>query len=154
MHWRSTARRGQLVVRELAEPARPSVDVVIAAGLWSSDALDRATVAAGAIAEDASQHGHPTTLAADGDRDHWREGLRDRLALLPPHVGAAARALRSTPATDADVTVRITHDGAAVGVTLDRDGHRTDLGTLPSSSDPATTASWLALRFAATAVSV
>lgn len=152
IHWRSTARRGQLVVRELAEPARARVDVVIDAGTWTRDALDRAAEAATAIAADARRHGHPTTLAVDGERAPWHDGLRRRLATLPPHVGAAARPLAPVPPSDAEIVVTLssTSDGPSVAVV--RSGAPTTLGVLPAGASTPETASWLTLRLERTEV--
>lgn len=150
VHWRSTARRRQLVVRELAEPSRARVDVVIGAGTWEVAALDRATVLAAAVAEDAAMRGHPTTLAADGRREPWHAGRsagqRERLALLPPHAGAPARPLGATTPSAAEVTVEVVPRGADAWVRLVRGGRVDDLGPVPPTDDPAALGAWVSLR--------
>jgi uncharacterized protein (DUF58 family) len=157
VHWRSTARRGQLVVRELAEPSRARVDVVIGAGAWEVAALDRATVVAAAVAEDATGRGHPTTLAADGRREPWpagSAGQRERLALLPPHAGAPARPLAGTTPSSAEVTVEVAPRGADAWVRLVRGGRVDDLGPVPPTDDPAALGAWVSLRLEAVGTEV
>lgn len=146
IHWRSTARRGQLVVRELAEPSRPRVDVVIEDGDWDAAAMDRATEVAAAIAADATRHGHPTTLTVDGDRVPWHDRLAHRLATLPPHAGAGATPLAEVPSSDADVVITITSTADGPMVSRDADGQRDVLGVVPSTSSASEVGSWLTLR--------
>jgi uncharacterized protein (DUF58 family) len=145
VHWRSTARRGQLVVRETAEPARTRVDVVVGAGTWTVGALDRALEVATAVADDAASRGQPTTLAADGEREPWHDGLRRWLATLPPHTGAPARPLTAVAPSSAEVVVELlpAADGARMVVTVG--GARRDLGVVPADAGLEAVASWLTL---------
>lgn len=146
VHWRSTARRGQLVVRELAEPSRPRVDVVIEPGAWDPASMDRATEVAAAVAADAAAHGHPTTVAVDGERAPWHDGLLRRLATLPPHAGAPARPLAPVQASGAEVVVTIAPTPEGPLVTRTSDGDRQVLGVVPSASSATEVGSWLTLR--------
>lgn len=158
VHWRSTARRRELVVRDLAEPSRARVDVLVAAGTWELAALDRATVIAAALAEDAASRGHPTTLAADGVREPWpadrSTGQRERLALLPPHAGAPPRPLAPTPPSAAEIVVEVLPRGADAWVRLRRGARVAQLGPVPPTDDPAALGAWVSLRLGAVAAEV
>lgn len=145
VHWRSTARRGQLVVRETAEPARARVDVVVGAGTWTVGALDRALEVATAVADDAASRGQPTTLAADGERVGWHDGLRRWLATLPPHAGAPARPLAPVPPSGAEVVVELLPSADGARLVVAAGGSRRDLGVVPADAGLEALASWLAL---------
>lgn len=146
IHWRSTARTGQLVVRELADDARPRVRIEIASQTWPREVLDRATEVACALAEQSRQAGHEVTIAADGEAAPWSPAVRQQLAMLPPHAGAEARPLAPPPEQPTDVHVRLepAEEGVQVAVVTSRD-HR-DLGVLPGDADLETVEAWLLVR--------
>ncbi len=144
IHWRSSARRNELVVREFADEARPDVRVDIAEGSWEREALDRACEALVGIATDARAHAHPVRIGVDGRSYRWSPAVRDTLASLPPHLGADPRPLDGPPASDAEVTItfRPTTDGPLV--VAERGGGRVELGVIPSTADLETVGAWLA----------
>ncbi len=147
IHWRATARQGQPIVRELAEPARPRVRVELGTGPWEQDALDRAAELAAAVASDAVRHGAVASVAADGDAYGWGPLAHRLLALLPPHPGAPARPLAPVPPADAEVVVALTGVTLGVSVRIIAGETSRDLGVLPVDGDgtPAV-ADWLAMR--------
>lgn len=146
VHWRSSARRGQLVVRELADPARPRIRVELDAVRWPVTSLDRATEVACAVADDASRAGYPVVVAADGVTAPWDPSVHRMLAAIPPHAGAPPRPLTPPPPSDAEVTVLLTPGPGGVAVSrVDADG-RTVLGLVPDGADLAAVEAWLALR--------
>lgn len=139
IHWRSTARHGELVVRDLADTARPRLRIEIAAVTWSVSALDRATETTSGLAESARASGQPVEVAVDGTVLAWGHAARRFLATLPPHAGAPARPLASVP-PGGDVIVRLSPaplgDGE-FGVRVAIDAGRGDqtLGVLPTDAD-------------------
>jgi uncharacterized protein (DUF58 family) len=114
VHWPSTARRGQLMVKELDDAPREDVAVILdqdpeaVAGPPGASSFDAAVRAAGAVAlahllagrrvvvVGTSPMAHPARARSTG---HDWEGVLDVLAAVEPVVGARIdRALR-TPAT-------------------------------------------------------
>jgi uncharacterized protein (DUF58 family) len=109
IHWRSTARRGQLVVREFEEEGRSRVALVVAgtdAGTPPDSAFERLVEAAASIALYALVTGHPVdllrhdeevTVLSDPGRDEvlrWLaearpgdEGLRGAVAAAVQRTG-------------------------------------------------------------------
>lgn len=147
IHWRSTARRGALVVRELAEPSRPRIRIELATGTWPRDALDRACELASAIATDAHDAGIPVAIAVDGADASWSPAARRLLALLPPHAGAQPRPLRPAPEGEAEVTVGLAPGQDGVRVTVRATGGGTvDVGVVPADSDLTQLGAWLRRR--------
>ncbi len=144
IHWRSSARRNELVVREFADEARPDVRVDIAGGIWERDALDRACEALVGIATDARAHAHPVRVGMDGRSYRWSPAVRDTLAGLPPHLGAAPRPLDGPPASDAEVTITFEPTAEGPLVVAERGGGRAELGVIPSTADLETVGAWLA----------
>lgn len=116
VHWRSTARTGRLVVRELAAAGWPGVRVRIGPGMWEQDLLDLACDVACGVAA-ASSSDRPAELAADGTILPWGPRAQRHLATLPPHWGSAARPLRESPAgPDATIDLVPSSDGAGIDV--------------------------------------
>jgi uncharacterized protein (DUF58 family) len=146
VHWRTTARRGVLVVRELAEPAQPRLRVEVAEGTWEREALDRATETLSAIAADARAHGMPVTLGADGTSTGWGPAAQRQLALLPPHAGAPPRPLATPPDADAEIAVRCLPAPKGTRVVVRTGDTERDLGLLPSDTPTDDVAAWLAVR--------
>lgn len=134
VHWRSTARRGELVVREFADPGRPRLRVEVAPTEWEAEALDVAAAAACAIATAASAAGQPVEIAADGTVLGWGRVARRYLAALPPHAGAPPRPLTASD-PGGEVLVRLAPDGPAVDVEIA--DHRTThpIGRLGTGAD-------------------
>jgi len=112
VHWRSTARTGQLMVREHVDTSRPTTTVVLdtrRAG-WPADAergLDEACEVAASVVAAVTAAGRPTALHAVGEdvtaaRAAGAADLLDRLAALvvtddgPPEV-LAELAERAVP---------------------------------------------------------
>jgi uncharacterized protein (DUF58 family) len=105
VHWRSSARVGTLVTRELVDASRPETTIVLdldpetygdAAG--AVDPFELAVEAAASIAIAAARHGHPVRILAG-----WGPALEtrgrggtavvlDRLALVAPEGGTAVAA--------------------------------------------------------------
>lgn len=146
IHWRSSARRGDVVVRELADQARPRVRVEIAADTWTADLLDRACEIAGGVAEDASRTGLPVDVAVDGELLPWSLAARRVLAVAPPHAGATARPLRATPISPADVTVHLEPSAAGVLVSVDDATSHARLGAVPADAGLDDVEAWLELQ--------
>lgn len=113
VHWRSVARRGRLVVREMAGGQTAPLVVAIDGGVWRRDLLDEATAVASGLAATAAARGRPVSLVADGEKLRWGPSARRRLAGLAPHAGAPARPLRRPPGGGALV---VTGDGDRVVV--------------------------------------
>lgn len=134
VHWRSTARRGELVVREFAEPGRPRLRVELAATEWEVAALDTATEAACAIAAGASAAGQPVEVAADGTVLEWSRLARRHLADLPPHAGAPARTLTATD-PGGEVVVRLAPAATGVDVEVGDDRATLPVGRLEAGDD-------------------
>lgn len=147
VHWRSTARRGQLVVRDLAGAARPRLRIVVAPAVWSARALDVAAAVACGVAEAASATGQPVEVAADGTVAGWGPAARRHLATLPPHAGAPPRPLADAP-PGGDVEVRLAPAESGVRVTVGG-GRRAAvlLGVLPATGD-VDVGRWLSERLA------
>lgn len=139
VHWRSTARRGELVVREFAEPGRPRLRIELAATDWDVTALDAATEAACAIAAGASAAGQPVEVAADGTVLDWSRLARRHLADLPPHAGTPARTLTATD-PGGEVVVRLAPAATGVDVEIADDGTTQPVGRLDAGAD---VGSWL-----------
>lgn len=115
VHWRSTARTGLLVVRELASAGPQGVRVRIAPGIWDRDVLDLACeVACGIAAWHSSDR--PAEIAADGSVLPWGLGARRHLATLPPHWGSSARALQESPAAGVTIDIAPAPDGSGIDV--------------------------------------
>ena len=85
VHWRSTARAGQLIVREYQEPSRLAVEIIVA-GLAPSDdphsSFETVVSAAASTARFMISLGHPLTLAFfTTEGPERREVISDRSIL-------------------------------------------------------------------------
>lgn len=150
VHWRSTARLGKLVVRELAADARARVAVVVAPGTWEQAALDVAAAVVCGVADDAAQAGLEVAVGADGEVTPWGRDARAHLAALPPHEGQpSARPLAPAPQTAADVVLTVSSAGDGVGATLAAADQRRSLGTVPTDATEADIGAWLSTRLRA-----
>lgn len=118
IHWRSSARRNQPVVREFTDPTGPGLRIEFAAGVWPRAALDEATSLTLSLAEAAVGAGLPVVVAADGTVTGWSAALAGRLALLPPHLGAGPRPLAPPPPTPGALTVRLHPSGSRLAATV------------------------------------
>ncbi|MBW3657413.1 MAG: DUF58 domain-containing protein [Actinobacteria bacterium] len=147
--WRASARRDQLVVRELEDPARPRVRVDVAPGPWEPRTLDRALEVVCGVADDAARAGHPTEVAVDGTAGPWSPSLRRLLAAVPPHAGAPARALALVPPGIADLTIEVAPVADGVAVTRVSDGDRTPLGVVAADATLTDVEAWLDRQLAA-----
>lgn len=103
VHWRASARRGELLVREHPPAAGGDTALALAAGTWPVGALDLATTVVASLA--AAAAGRQVQVAADGEVAVWSAQVRRRLATLPPHAAAGPRALRDAPAPPGAVRV-------------------------------------------------
>ncbi|MBW3619256.1 MAG: DUF58 domain-containing protein [Actinobacteria bacterium] len=144
--WRASARRDQLVVRELEDPARVRVRVELAPGTWEADALDRALELTCAIAEDATGAGHPTEVGVDGGVGPWSPSLRRMLASVPPHAGAPARPLDAVVGGPAEVVIGLAPTADGVAVTRTTGGEREVLGSVRADAELAELEAWLDRR--------
>lgn len=98
VHWRSTARRGELMVRREEQPREQVADVLLDArlaghrGEGAACSLEWAVTAAASVCEHLGNNGFAVRLVLDGHDDGWaaaddldaRELVLDRLALLRP----------------------------------------------------------------------
>lgn len=134
VHWRTTARRGELVVREFAEAASPRLRVELAPAAWQVAALDTAAEATCAIASAASAAGQPVEVAADGIVLGWNRVARRHLAALPPHAGAAGRTLAAVD-PGGEVVVQLAPDGPDVDVTVADGRGSVAVGQLETGAD-------------------
>lgn len=116
VHWKLTARHGELVVRELAGGDTTSVDVRIVGGLWSREALDTACELAAGVAVAAEGAGRAVRVHADGSSTPWGEAARRHLAGLPPHAGASPRPLADVAAPDGGINLELQPSGDGVAV--------------------------------------
>jgi len=146
VHWRSSARREQLVVRQYTEEARPRVLVEIAGGTWARGCLDVAVEAASGVAQDARRSGYPTDVAVDGARAAWSQSVRHHLALLPPHAGADQRPLAQPPHTTAQVVVRLEPGTEGPRVVVRSGAGIAELGVLPADTPRDRIGAWLTDR--------
>lgn len=147
--WKASARRDQLVVRELEDPARARVRVDVAAGDWERASLDRALEVVCGVADDAARAGHPTEVAVDGTVGPWSPSLRRLLAAVPPHAGASARALAPVPPATADITVQVAPVADGVAVTRTSGDERTSLGIVAADASLTDVEAWLDRQLAA-----
>lgn len=146
IHWRTSARRGEVIVRDLAVAARPQLRVTIAAGTWTAPALDVATAAAAGVAAAAGAAGQSVLVAADGAVLPWGQAARRRLAALPPHAGAGPRPLAAAPPAQL-LEFTLAPAPAGVVVSLARDRASEVLGVLPDD-DSVEPGDWLTARLA------
>lgn len=144
VHWRSTARRGRLMVRDLADDSRPRVRIEVAGGAWPRRTLDRAAEVAAALADGAVRAGLPAELAADGTALPWSAAARRTLALLPPHGGAPPRSLAPAPPHQAAVVVRLDPAPGGLAAAVTSAGRTRPLGVLPAGADVPEVERWLA----------
>ncbi|MBW3662905.1 MAG: DUF58 domain-containing protein [Actinobacteria bacterium] len=146
IHWRSSARRSRLVVREFADEALPGVRVDVAAATWDRASLDRAAELVCGIAEDVRGGGYPVEVGVDGTAVGWGTTARNHLALLPPHAGAAARPLAHPPPSRTRVTITLTPATEGVGITVAAAGAFRDLGTVPNDLPLAAVGGWFSFH--------
>lgn len=116
VHWRASARRGELVTRDARQPRQERRDLVLAPGEWDADRLDLGCAAVVELAEQAATVGQPVTVCADGVRLPWGAAARAHLATLPPAAGITARPLATTDVDPRADVVRVTptRDGVEV----------------------------------------
>lgn len=106
VHWRASARRGELVSRDARQPRQERRDVVLEAGVWDRDRLDLAASVVVELAEEGMRAGRPVTVCADGVRLAWGPAARAHLATLPPATGVESRPLART---DLDPRADVVH---------------------------------------------
>lgn len=93
IHWRTTARTGQLAVREHEEPARSPV-VLVVAGLRADHAAEHVASAAASIGLHALDHGRPVHCVGHG---RFGEEVENAAALEILDWAAALEPSESTP---------------------------------------------------------
>ena len=101
VHWRSTARRGQLMVKELEDAPRDELAVLLDAdaAAVAGDSFDVQVRAAGSILESYVRRGRRAVLVINSERREVQQvhspaaDWRRALELLAEHDSAAARAL-------------------------------------------------------------
>ena len=146
IHWRSSARRSRLVVRELAAEALPGIRVDLAPATWDREVLDRAAELACGIAEDARGGGYPVEIGVDGIAVGWGATARNHLALVPPNAGAPARPLAPPPPGRTRVTVTLSPATDGVGITVTAAGATRDLGIVPTDLPFAAVGGWFSFH--------
>ena len=95
VHWKSTAHRGQLMIREHVDPVRPDTTVVLdqRAERHVDDRFELAVEVAASVVVASIDAGFPVHLVGTGERlvggvvSSRRESVLDRLALVEPHPG-------------------------------------------------------------------
>lgn len=97
VHWRATARRGSLVVRDTATPSGEDLRLHVAAGPWTPPSLLLAGTLVASLAQSAAALGHRPAVAMDGQVRPWDPALRRGLATLPGLSGGPLRDLRPAP---------------------------------------------------------
>lgn len=158
VHWRSSARRDELVVRRLVGEAAGRVRFTVERGAWQAPALDRACIALAAGAEGAAERGIEVDLVVGGLVLPWtRSDGRRVLAHLRPNLGDE----RGDGAPDREAPgLAVARDVADVGpahvgvvfaprgehavVRIEVDGSRRDLGLLPVVDDVDVLRRWVA----------
>jgi uncharacterized protein (DUF58 family) len=121
VHWRSTARRGQLMVKELEDPPRDEIAVLLDADSKAvhGESFDVQVRAAGSILEAYVRRGRRAVLAINSERQEvqhvhspaadWRRALELLAAVEPNGNLAASRLLaEDTPAARALELVVVT----------------------------------------------
>lgn len=93
VHWRASARRGDVLVRELRGPDAAPVEVALAAQRWPRAVLDRTCELVLGLLVEATAQGRDVLLHADGETARGVVASADLLAGLPPHDGESGRAL-------------------------------------------------------------
>lgn len=112
IHWRASARRGELLVRELRGPQDPPLHVVLAPHAWPRDVLDRTCELVLGLLATAHAEGRSVHLHADGEVATGVADAADLLATLPPHATEAVRPLLpSRAAPDGAVVLAPGDDG-------------------------------------------
>lgn len=87
VHWRSSARRQELVVRQFVGDAAGQLRVTVQPGAWTVAALDHACMLAGSLAESVERAGGDVELCLGGLASPWSRNGRRALASLAPHLG-------------------------------------------------------------------
>ncbi|MEE8603614.1 DUF58 domain-containing protein [Euzebya tangerina] len=99
VHWRSTARHGQVMVREhIRVGGGGQLLLVMDGGTWTQEAADLACTVLASLAEQATADGHDVLVAIDGSLITWEAGSIGTLAAVPPAHGVPARPLDMPPA--------------------------------------------------------
>ncbi len=158
VHWRSSARRDELVVRRLVGEATGRLRVELARGAWDRASLDVACLAAVATADGAAELGVDVEVAVGDHVLPWSPVHGRRLlAHLRPNLGhatgdgspdreapglASARPLGE--ARDPHVAVRLAPHGDVVGVALVVEGTSRPLGRLSSTAGTSEVRAWVA----------
>jgi len=108
VHWRSTARRGELMVRQDEQPHQRRGAVVLdrRPGAWSDDGFERAVTAAASLAVSLHDAGAAVRLELGGERSPAGPLGRDPLLEALAVVGTAA-------ATGGDADAELAAAGAA-----------------------------------------
>jgi uncharacterized protein (DUF58 family) len=96
VHWRTSARTGQLMVRHLVDTRRTQEVIVLdaRAEIYSTESFEEAVEVAASICASAEQAGRAVTLALPLQPDRVRDeryAYLDRLALVGPVAGASVR---------------------------------------------------------------
>ncbi len=167
VHWRSSARREQLVVRRLVGEASGRLRVVIAPGPWTRDRLDQACAAVVALAEGAERGALAVELAVGPHLVDWHATTGRRLlAHLQPHLGTgdeadgapdqeapglvAAREADGAP--PAEVTLQLRADQAGTSLTVTVGGASRPVGTIAPDAPLDDLVAWLGDQLRARAV--
>jgi len=105
IHWPSTARTGDLMVRDHVDTSQPRTTVAldVRSGMWTPEAFEHGVEAAASLAAAAERDGHPVTLlVGDGPAGEGRAGgaaddgdqpthILDRLCLVETAVEGGER---------------------------------------------------------------
>lgn len=157
VHWRSSARRDELVVRRLVGEAAGLLRVVVDRGAWTVDALDVACVALGCVADGALEAGLEVELEVGGSVLPWGAVAGRRvLAHLRPNLGCPdgdgspdleapglAAAREATSSRGASATVRFRPHGAVAGVVVEVGTSTQAMVALPSSTEREVVRRWV-----------
>ncbi len=118
VHWRSSARRGDLVVREQAPTSGHRIGIALAGGPWNPTALVLATTVIASLGAAADRAGEAMVLDADGHIRRWTSAAMADLAHLPPLRGTTPRPLR--PPEDEGHEAVLEPDGVGIRIGMAR----------------------------------
>lgn len=139
VHWRSSARREQLIVRQFVGDTAGRIGIRVETGPWSRDRLDQACVLAASLADACQRAGGQVEVNLGVATVAWGPVARRALASLTPNLatdhgrGGPSIELASATASGPppSVIVALRANGAGAEATVEADGTTRSLGAFP-----------------------